>query len=147
MTTDMPANPDLAALHDATANAIADLVKYRYFTINKELAGLQLYMAELTAAGRLDPKVNEHLQMYFTAIYDQLLCGLLLKVSNAVDDGKALEDTYSDGSPVVVKEQQYAREGDWPNVEFLNVDASIVEFPPGCKSAINLPPGAGVRSR
>jgi|SRR6516162_2246116 hypothetical protein len=131
-----------------TVDWIADLVKYRYFTINKELAGLQLYMAELTAAGRLDPKVNESLQLFFTDIYDQLLCGLLLKVSNAVppdkyeDNWYGVEETYSDGSPVAIKEQQYAHECDWPNYEFLNVDGSIVEFPPGCHAAINLPPGA-----
>jgi hypothetical protein len=128
-----------------TVDWIADLVKYRYFTINKELAGMQCLMAELTAAGRLDPAVNEELQMYFTEIYNQLLCDLLLKVSNAVDDGKALENTYSDGSPVVVKQYQYAHESDWPNVQFLNVDASIAEFPPGCESAINLPPGGGLQ--
>jgi hypothetical protein len=32
----------------STVNAIADLVKYHYFTINKELADMQSRLAELT---------------------------------------------------------------------------------------------------
>jgi hypothetical protein len=117
-------------------NDIADLVKYHYFTINKELAELQCRLAELTGTGRLDPADNDDLQRHLHNVYEELTGGLTSAVIKLVGDDR-FEDTFSDDTEVVVKNQAIR---DWPWNEFLWGDGPVVEFPPGCKATINFPP-------
>jgi hypothetical protein len=101
----------------STVNAIANLVKYRYFTVSKELAGMQHRLAELTGTGRLDPADNEDLQRHLHNVYEDLTGGLTSAVIELVDDGY-MKDDYGDGSPAVVKRQHFPG-GSWLWNEFL----------------------------
>jgi hypothetical protein len=61
-------------------------------------------LAELAGTGKLDPDDNDDLQRYLLNVCEDLTGGLTSVVIEVVDDGY-LEDNYSDGSTVCVKNQ------------------------------------------
>jgi hypothetical protein len=128
-----------AARRGNVTDNLADLVKYHDFTINKEPADLQRRLAELTGTGKLDPRDNDDLQRHLHNVYEELMGGLTSAVIGLGDDGN-LEDNYSDGSTVVVKNHDLEPGSRWPHNEFLWGNGPAAEFLPRCESTVNFPP-------
>lgn len=131
-------------LHDP--NYTADLLKYIYATMAKEIAELQYTLAEATGTGRMDPELNHELQRSWCYRNWKFLYGNTIVAAcdeHDSDDWVEYTHFYSDGTQAMTRKvdpEALEAERTWPHNEHTFGDGATAEYLRSVSYRINTPP-------